>query len=197
MRYTVQNLPSFVVNVFKVFFAKSQNTSHKILNPWAYGGVLCLKAHSPVYCWHVLTCFLSVYLCFYCTSVSPQALKDRWNVVSLPSRWEIIEVIQSVLSVCLCMYVCVCEEESGRKAQRCYHLPHDARLVSRDGCFSVSLPWRGFWFPGSVSSVIGLEARAAVMFSPLPFVWPLSLLFFSSPAQAGRGLIRKKMNEVH
>lgn len=104
----MQNLPSFVVNVFKVFFAKSQNTSHKILNPWAYGGVLCLKAHSPVYCWHVLTCFLSVYLCFYCTSVSPQVLKDRWNVVSLPSRWEIIEVIQSVLSVCLCMYVCMC-----------------------------------------------------------------------------------------
>lgn len=45
---------------------------------------------------------------------------DMCPVVSLPNRWEIIEVIQSVL--------CVCEQErkkerkSESEAERCYHL---------------------------------------------------------------------------
>ncbi len=34
---------------------------------------------------------------------------DMWPVVSLPNRWEIIEVIQSVL--------CVCEKERERKRE--------------------------------------------------------------------------------
>lgn len=73
------------------------------------------------------TCFnlLSKRLWFYCTSVLPPAKKgglmgDMCPVVSLPNRWEIIEVIQSVL--------CVCEQERKKKrkseseAERCYHL---------------------------------------------------------------------------
>jgi len=59
-------------------------------------------------------CFnlLSKRLCFYCTSVLAPAKKggltgDMCPVVSLPNRWEIIEVIQLVL--------CVCEEKKERK----------------------------------------------------------------------------------
>lgn len=129
--------------------------------------VLCLKAHSLVYCWHVLTCFLSV--CASIVHLSYHQLRkgglmgDMCPVVSLPNRWEIIEVIQSVL--------CVCEQERKKERKKEWEggremLPSASEsMVPESPVMDVSqchCHGEALWYPGSVYLVIGWVAGAAV-----------------------------------
>lgn len=130
--------------------------------------VLCLRTHSPAYCWHVLTCFLSICGSFVCLTTSLEGGADGWYVPcgfiakQMGNHWG------DTVSV-------MCVREGERKKERERHKDvticlwnYDAQVVSCDGCFTVSLPWRG--------SLVSKECFSSDWLSG----WSSSLMFFSS-----------------
>lgn len=83
---------------------------------------LCLKAHSLVYCWHVLTCFLIVCGSIVCLSYHQLRKGGWWVICTLWFHYQTDGKSLRWYSQC---YVCARrrERKSEREAQRCYHLP--------------------------------------------------------------------------
>lgn len=132
--------------------------------------VLCLRAHSPAYCWHVLTCFLSVCGSFVCLFYH-QLRRRGWRVIC--ALWFHFQTDGNSLRWYSQCYVCARRREKERVRGRHKDVTiclwnHDAQVVSCDGCFTVSLPWRG--------SLVSKECFSSDWLSG----WSSSLMFFSS-----------------
>lgn len=140
--------------------------------------VLCLKAHSLVYCRHVLTCFLSV--CGSIVRLSYHQLrKGGWWVIC--ALWFHFQTDGKSLRWYSQCYVCASRRE--RKKERVRVRQRDVTIwlwihdawVSCDGCFTVSLPWRGSLVSRECFSSDWLSgwSSSLYVFSALPFVWSL------------------------
>lgn len=132
--------------------------------------VLCLKAHSPAYCWHVLTCFLSICGSFVCLSYH-QLRRRGWRVIC--ALWFHYQTDGKSLRWYSQCYVCARRREKERVRERHKDVTiclwnHDAQEVSCDGCFTVSLPWKG--------SLVSRECFSSDWLSG----WSSSLMFFTS-----------------